>query len=152
MLQTNVISGHLHDHLSLAHGVDRNHRLETNEETYLKRKTTSTLLMHLSLDGAALNAFKDRIVAAESRIRAHKPAYVSAHGLDLTFRCQTRKEDIEASGKREDYIAMLCDLRTELAYDGNGVKLMAEAKWGAVARHCEEEAQALENSNVSYAH
>lgn len=143
MLTKNVKSGALDDHLSQAHGIDKARRLGTNERTYLRRKFTDTLVKHIQEDGGILNDLKDRLDAAEARLRSCKPPgqYQSDHGLDLGTRWPTSDNGIRSMGGREDLITALCDLRTEMGYD-NGVKIGLDAKWGAVAQRLEAEARA----------
>lgn len=147
MLRTNPRPAYLDDHLAQVHGIDKPERLGVNDFKFLKRKSFPIVAMHFAADGAALNAFKDRIDAAEARLRHHDPGYVSDHGLDLTKRWPTRAQSIEAMGRRDVAAMELSKLRTELSYV-DGVKVGAMAKWEVVARRCEADARAADDANV----
>lgn len=143
MLQLNTRNAPLEDHLSRDHGIDIPRRFETNDRTYLQRKSVQTLKQHLAIDGQAINAYKDRIENAETRLRNINLAYTSTHSLDLAMRWQTGQEAINGLGAKAALVAELVTMRTDLAYD-SGVKVGSRAKWEATALRSEAAANAAE--------
>ncbi|OBT40722.1 hypothetical protein VE00_09785 [Pseudogymnoascus sp. WSF 3629] len=143
MLNTNTRFAPLEDHLSRDHGIDPARRAETNDHTFLKRKTLETLRIHLAADGNTINGYKDRIANAEARLRAINPAYTGNHGLDLATRWQTGQPAIASLGNKTSLVPELINMRTDLAYD-NGVKIGSRARWETVAMCCEAAANAAE--------
>lgn len=115
------------------------HRAETNSTEYLKNMSYKTLAKPICNDGARLNDYKARIVAAEQRIRQMKPEYQSWHGLSLDGMYPTTDEDVRALGRRTRLVEVLSALRTELAYRGAS-KFSSASKWEKLAKMIEDDA------------
>lgn len=132
----------LKEHMSQVHGVDPAHSAKSNDPKLLQRKRAGTLRDHLAADASRLNAFEDRIAAAEAHIRGARPGWVPDHGLNVTKNYPTKLNAMPFIGSVDQLVKSLSKLRTELAYVG-GENIGSALNWNAVAETLETQVEML---------
>lgn len=117
MLDENVRSDAIPDHLSMCHGIDVPHRMRTTAHNFLKRKNIPTLKKHIVDDSAEVNKINARIRYLERLLVTEGPPglnYTSSHSFDITTVLNTDPEAEEMEKDKTGLIKKLQGVRDTL--------------------------------------